>query len=345
MIEKKIYFKTIVESVEDVLKEGPIPLIWGGIKEGSFGYVFGPSKSGKTTFCENFAMSLVCGMEEFLGQPILKKRYRVLFISLEEYENQRGERNNLQIQALKDPIELLKDYLVIVDAFPKFFTKDNEWNDLKELITDSEANIIFIDSLTRMSSGDVERSDTGREICKHLKKIAFDCGVTMIVIHHTPKLNGGLMTIDSLAGSHIFAQEADFIIGINRIESLNKNNGIRYVKEVACRYKREDNEKVMKFTINDNMWLESEGLIRESCFYDKSDRRRDDTNLNDVRTLIREYSETTGEMLFKSKDILDEAESNMHKSTYHKHLDTLINTGEISRTSKGKYKFNNPSGT
>lgn len=344
MIEKKIYFKTIIESVEDVRRRGPIPLIWCGIKVGSFGYVFGPSKCGKTTFCENFGMSLVSGKEEFLGQPILKKRYRVLFISLEEYENQRGDRHNRQIQALTSP-ELLKDFLVIEDEFPKFFTKDNEWNDLSELINDSKADIVFIDSLTHMSSGDVERSDTGREMCKHLKKIAFDCGITMIVIHHTPKLNGGLMTIDSLAGSHVFAQEADFIIGINRIESLNKNNGTRYVKEVASRYRREDNEKVIKFTINDDMWLESQGLIRESCFYEKSDRRRDDTNLNDVRTLIREFTETTGETLFKSKDILDVAESDMHKSTYHKHLDTLINTGEILRTSKGEYKFNDTSGT
>jgi KaiC/GvpD/RAD55 family RecA-like ATPase len=345
MIEKNNYLKTIIESIEDVRKEGPIPFIWGGIKEGSFGYVFGPSKSGKTTFCENLAMSLVCGIKEFLGNPILEKSHRVLFISLEEYKRPRSERNERQVQFLTPPVELLSNLLVIEDEFPKFLTDDNEWKILSETIAESKAGIVFIDSLTRMSSGDIERSDTGRFISLKLKKIAYDYGVTMIVIHHTPKLNGRMLSIDSLAGSHVFAQEADFLIGINKIASLNKYNGIRYLKEVACRYKRENDETVLTFDINDYMWIESSGYIAENKLFENQDGRVDDTNLNAVRTLIKKTIETKGSSLFKSREILEEAEKNMDKSTYFEKLEELRNIGEISRTRKGEYKFNDSSVT
>jgi KaiC/GvpD/RAD55 family RecA-like ATPase len=339
MSEIKKLFKPIVEAIEDVSHEGPIPFIWGGIKEGSFGYVFGPSKSGKTTFCENLAIDLVCGIKEFLGNPILDKKYRVLFISLEEYKRPRSERNAKQVQFLKPPVELIINLLVIEDEFPKFIREDFEWKILSDTIAESKADIVFIDSLTRMGVGDFEKSDNARKISAKLKEISHDCGVTMIVIHHTPKLNGKGLLLDSLAGSHVFAQEADFIIGINKF------NGIRYIKEVACRYKREDDEKVLTFDINDSMWIEPLGYIAENKLFENQDGRVDDTNLNTVRTLIRNSTEKSGSPTFKSKDILSVAEQNMDRSTFFEKLEDLRNVGEISRTGKGDYQFNNPTGT
>ena len=46
--------------------------------EKSFGLVFGPSKSGKTIFCENLAMSIAMGKTDFFGYKldgIPKKEY------------------------------------------------------------------------------------------------------------------------------------------------------------------------------------------------------------------------------------------------------------------------------
>ena len=339
MEEKRNYLKTIVESIEDVRKEGPIPFIWGGIKEGSFGYVFGPSKSGKTTFCENLAISLVCGEKEFLGNPILEKRHRVLFISLEEFKRPRSERNAKQIQFLSPPLELISNLLVIEDEFPKFIREDLEWNSLSDIIAESKAEIVFIDSLDRMGAGDFERSEIARKISSKLKGISHKNRITMIIIHHTPKLNGKELSLDSLAGSHVFAQEADFIIGIN------KYNGVRYVKEVASRYKREDDEKVFTFDINDNLWIVPGKQIVENSLFKDADGRFDDKNLNAVRTLIRYAAETSGNQVIKSKEILKEAIQDMDRSTFFEKLENLVKTGEITRTAKGEYQFNDPSVT
>lgn len=337
---KMQYFKPIDEAIDDVRAEGPIPFIWGGIKEGSFGYVFGPSKSGKTTFCENLAMMLVCGEKEFLGSPLLGRKYRVLFISMEEYKRPRSERNDRQIQYLKPPPDLIKNLLVVEDDFPKFIKEDNEWQILSETISESRAEVVIIDSLTRTGGGEIERSDIARAVSAKLKEIAHECGVTMIVIHHTPKLNGKMILIDSLAGSHVFAQEADFLIGVNKITGMYRHRGVRYLKEVASRYRREDDENVLAFEINEYMWLETKGKISEASLFESTDGRVDDTKFNYVYSIIMERVKESGSLDFRDEDIRKKAEEKMNRGTYYEKIKDLVNLGVITRTSKGEYKFN-----
>jgi len=335
MEEKKSYIIPINEAIDEMRKEGPIPFIWGGIKEGSFGYVFGPSKSGKTTFCENLAIVLVNGEKEFLSKPILEKEYRVLLLSFEEYLRPRAERNDKQTQFIKFQEDRSKDLLIINDNFPKYLHNDHDWLIFRDTIVDSGANVVIIDSLTRMSYGAIERSETARNISSTLKEIGRDCEITMIVIHHTPKLNGQMLNIDSLAGSHVFAQEADFLLGVNRV------NGSRYIKEVACRYKREDDEKVLPFEINDHLWIVPGKPNEESALFKEADGRYDDKNRNAVRTLIKNNTESNESQSFKSKEILNQAEITMDRSTFFEKLAEMQASGEITKIRKGEYSFNN----
>jgi len=66
-------------------KRPKVEYLWGGIKEKSFGLVFGPSKSGKTIFSENLAMSLAVGRDSFFGKKLSGKPKKVFFIGLEEF--------------------------------------------------------------------------------------------------------------------------------------------------------------------------------------------------------------------------------------------------------------------
>lgn len=333
MDEKKCLFKPIRESISDVEREGPIPFIWGGIKEGSFGFVYGPSKCGKTTFCENLAISLVCQKEMFLGSSLLQKEHRVLFLSLEEYKRQRSDRNSKQLQFLDPSNALINNLLVIEDDFPKVIRESADWERLDEIIKESKANVVFIDSLTRFGKGEIERSDTARQIAATLRDICHQNEITLVIIHHSPKLNGSPLTIDSLGGSHVFAQEADFLIGIN------KYNNVRYIKEVASRYKREDEEKVMSFSTGDDMWLKPERFIPESQIFRDNDNRLDDTNLLKVRELIKDNKNLTGQTNFKSIEIEQEAVKFMHRDTFYKKLKQLKKSNIIELNKKGEYSI------
>ena len=65
--EEKVFltFSEMLTNFENSPKE---KFLFSGIKEKSFGLVFGPSKSGKTIFCENLAMKLAIGASEFFGK-------------------------------------------------------------------------------------------------------------------------------------------------------------------------------------------------------------------------------------------------------------------------------------
>ena len=102
--------------------------LFSGVKEKSFGLVFGPSKSGKTIFCENLAMSLACGLKEFFGYPLDGKPRKVLFVGLEEFWENRIERNEKQYDVLsEDEKDLIaKNYLFQPIEFISKIIKDED---------------------------------------------------------------------------------------------------------------------------------------------------------------------------------------------------------------------------
>ena len=121
---------------------------------------------------------------------------------------------------------------------------------------------------------------------------------------------------------------------------------MRYIKEVACRYKREDDDKVLTFEINDHLWIVPGRKVVESTLFKESDGRVNDANRDVVRALIRSNTDSQGSLDFRSSDIQREAEKEMDRSTFFEKLGELKSSGEISQINKGEYKFNSlPPGT
>ncbi|WP_231717760.1 AAA family ATPase [Nonlabens sp. YIK11] len=72
--------------MQEALKTMPKPeFLFRGIKEKSFGIIFGPAKSGKSIFSENLAMSIAVGRKSFLNSKLSGIPKKTLFIGLEEF--------------------------------------------------------------------------------------------------------------------------------------------------------------------------------------------------------------------------------------------------------------------
>lgn len=93
---------TYLEMLEEVKKRPKRRFLWAGINDKSFGIVFGPSKSGKTIFCENLALKLAVGADSFFGSKLLGEPVKVLFVGLEEFWANRIERNQKQYSVLAE---------------------------------------------------------------------------------------------------------------------------------------------------------------------------------------------------------------------------------------------------
>jgi hypothetical protein len=317
-----------------------IPYIWSGIKEGSFGFVYGPPKSGKTILCENLGLSIATGAKEFLGDTIGCEPQKVLFISLEEYCDFRTERNKLQVSSLPSGANpsLLENYLVVTSNFPRHIYDKEAWALLTETIENSGCKIVFVDSLTRMNPGVIEDSKESEAVSLRLRKIAIDTGITMTVIHHSRKLNGSPLNIDSLAGSRVLAQEADFLIGVSKTPS-----GSRYVKEVAFRYKQENEETVTPFKIGNSCWLEGGPPVTENSLIVDilPDRRRDSEKMEIVFNLMVERSQES-EGIVQTGPIAEDLDARgiMSKPTFYSWLRELEDAGKILKIGKNRYQVN-----
>jgi RecA-family ATPase len=214
-----IYTRPLNEMIMKMANEPAQKMIYSGIRDNSTGFIFGPSKSGKTTFCENLGMCIAAGIDNYLGRPIQAENRKVLFISLEEFCGGRTERNRKQIKKITESIgndEWINNYIVADCAIPRYITSNEDWDIIRKQIEKHKPGIVFLDSLSRMHGNDpIEDSTVAIKLMKRLRELSNDLQVTIAVIHHTPKLaTNSPLNIFAMAGSRVLAQDADFIIGM-----------------------------------------------------------------------------------------------------------------------------------
>jgi RecA-family ATPase len=276
----------------------PKKMLWSGVVEKSFGLVFGPSKTGKTIFCENLAMSIAVGRESYFDYPLDGVPKKVLFISLEESFRNRLGRNFKQFEALNEEEQTLmgENYDIQELDFPQFIVTKENWESLHLLIENSGAEVVFIDSITRMNHGKLEDGKTAEEIMSRLRIISQDLDVTLFAIHHTPKLYGSPITMDSIKGSAVFAQESDFAIGVNRTDAKH-----RYIKNVFFRYENDDDEFVKEFAINQDAWLEQSDDVEEVEILRRTDRRR----AEDKRDVVKTFFDSNPNVLYSATEAVE----------------------------------------
>lgn len=309
----------------------PVEMLWNGVKENSFGLVFGPPKSGKTIFCENLAISFALGRKDFMGYPINTEPQKVMFIGLEEFWRNRFERNAKQFSTLSDDEkELFKNNFIVPDTeFPKTITTNENWELLRKTIKESGANTVFIDSITRMNHGKIEDSKTAEEICLKLRNLSQDLNISLFVIHHTPKLGDEDISMDKIKGSTVFSQESDFAIGINRT-SGNK----RYMKNIFFRYADDSDDSHHEFELDENLIVNYKQVSSFINF--KNDRR-----VSDNRELMANYFKENPSQTLSTKECVDYFTSslNIRERQVKSYLSELVELEAIVSPNRGLYQL------
>jgi len=297
--------------------------IWGSIVEGSFGYIYGPPGVGKTIFCENIGLSLAAGKSNFLGEQIedLKKR-KVLFIAMEEYGKFSRKRNKKQVEKLELTEGDEFNYDVSTEQFPDYFGSNEDWGKLEAVIEDSGAEVVIVDSMTRATEGQIEDSSVGRKVSIRLRSIAKKYNITLIVIHHSTKLSGNKITLDSLAGSRVIAQEADFVYAVNMVDN------VRYLKEIKSRYKPMK-EEVTTFRINDNAWLEKVDEVHENYLISTPDNRENPANDQIILEAVQQNISEEAKMV-ETKVVQEAVLDNIKKTEFYRRLKKLSKMGKLN---------------
>jgi archaellum biogenesis ATPase FlaH len=325
-------FVTLGELLEKKKNMPQLKFLFSGVKEKSVGLIFGPSKSGKTIFCENLAMKMAIGADEYFDYKLDGIPKKVLFVGLEEFWENRIERNSTQINALtqvqKDLVKT--NYLAQPFDFKSNINNDNDWQNLEKMILESQGKVVFIDSITRMNSGKLEDGSNAEKIMQKLRLISERTNVTIFCIHHTPKMGDRIISMDSIKGSSTFAQESDFAIAVTKAHT-----GKRYVKEIFFRYAAVNEEYVKEFLINPSVWLNYTGNISETGASVSQDRR-----VNNIpRTSMVEFLDSDTCQTYKTSELVNYFKSKLQigERQVKTYLTELTHDKKIKSKKKGHY--------
>lgn len=316
------------------------PEVIPGILLNSFGFVYGPSKAGKSILVENMFLTICSGKSDFLGYPIQFDGIpKCLFISLEERPNRRNERNLDQLrQFSSEERELIgSNYVTSNSDLPPYLMNASDWEMVYDLISYYSPSFVCIDSVSRLTARSIADEEVSKDICRKLRKISDELNTTLLVINHIPKRgNENGLDIFSMSGSRIYGQEADFLIGVNRLP-----NGVRYVKKTASRYSSDDdNVNVDCIKINDNKVVEFVEKKPELQLLRQNDLRRDDTNLIRLKDEISKHALQSEDGKFFSSQITHlYRDKIMSKETLYRNLKVLQEERIIEAGKNGEYKW------
>lgn len=325
----------LLDMIHRVNKEPQLKMIYSGIKENSLGIFYGPSKSGKTILCENLGLSIASGEKEYLGTPIDIDNRMVLVCSLEEHYRNRTERNKKQatVLARKYGGDWMSNFIVVDEKMPRYISSDKDWEMLTDLITATKPGFVIIDSMTHLHHGSIEDSSVAKELMKRLRTLTESTKTTIAVIHHTHKMYDRPLSLDTIAGSRVIAQELDFMIGLNRTM-----DGRHYMKDVAFRYSECNSDKVKTFRIDNDCWLQITGTSEEMKLIAAPDGRKDDTNMEKLFEFLLEVTEDGAKTI--PFNVIEEkfvATGEMTKPTAYTNLQKLINKGDVFKPAKNTY--------
>ncbi|WP_445749616.1 AAA family ATPase [Polaribacter sp.] len=327
----------LIESYKNIQEP---KILWNGIVEGASGLITGVAKTGKTTFAENLAISLASGRKEFFGFPLDGKPRKVIFIHLEERGWRLVLRSKKMISELNS-VELenfSENYFIENQDMPHYLNSDQDWEILRDYIISINPDVVFLDSLTHMCVGEIEKSSVAQIFTMRMKEYILSLnGVTIFTIHHNTKGNDKPMTQDNIAGSRIITQEFDFALGMGNIPTAKGGN---YCVMLYNKDAIKDNTNGYKYTFNSNSWVQNIGSENLFNLYNeiKVDGRIDDKNKNLVYNYISSQVSQDSPVVLTSQLKKVFVENNtLTKQTMHTVLNKLEAESKIEKIKKGEY--------
>lgn len=333
----------IVKGIELINQVNELPkpkFLWHGIPEGSSGLITGIAKTGKTTLAENLAISLCTGRKSFLNYKMDGKPRKVLYVNLEESARLRASRNNKQITKLsKEEYKLFcENFISTPFNFIEFVNRESDWEVLSDYIKASEADIVFLDSLTHLLVGEIEKSSVFQTFVQNYRKHIKKLNKTIVVIHHNIKGNDKPIDQSCIAGSRLVSQEFEYAIGLSKIPA-----GGNYASMLYNKYIADDEARAILYQFDDSGWVK---WLREDNKFNlytdkiKKDGRIDSVNREKVYNymvdMVNQGNQTISTADLKS-GLVHNMDKTMSVDTLHKSINKLLDGGEIIKLEKGQY--------
>lgn len=180
----------------------PIPVSWlvpGIMMEGKINMMFGPEKAGKSRFLRLVMGHMYAGTDLW-GQPVRAPK-RLLYLAAEEQPEQVSSSLLRYYLAAGGKLDAIKweDRVTIVRAAGMRLDKADQRAWLREEIESGGYDALFLDPLRRVHAARENNNDEMALINNALREWTNSLGITLLVIHHTGKINEEESNMDRIA--------------------------------------------------------------------------------------------------------------------------------------------------
>lgn len=276
------------------------------IPKGVLAFISAPAKDGKTTLSQELAISLTT-KRPFINKYPVKKRCRVLYISLEDHKGEFKGKIKSLLRGKGFPKNL---YLSDADAM----LLPENLNAIKADIEKSTADIVILDTLRRSHQQNEDSSSDMAPVINGLRKLVRECGVTVLVVHHT-----GHSARNPLRGTSDFKGAYEVLITItkktDKVQAIVSN---RYRSELKFEYHvirgEEYDENIEDYPIVGLAYVDN----------DKAKHDHDD----EMVTACLEQGKVSGNKM--------ERELELSRDRIDKSLTRLSLQGKVKKTGRGK---------
>lgn len=198
--------------------------IHGILRDGHKMLISGPSKAGKSYLLAELAVDLSEG-HEWLGFKCEKSK--VLYVNLEIDAVSIKHRFQAIYDAMKIKV-LNADNITLWNLRGFAVTLDKLVPKLIRRISKQEYNVVIIDPIYKVMTGDENSASDMGFFCNQFDKICTQTGCSVIYCHHHSKgAQGSKKAMDRASGSGVFARDPDAQLDMIQLETneefMNKN--------------------------------------------------------------------------------------------------------------------------
>lgn len=233
---RKFNAKPMVATELADLIDAPIPyIIKPAVVRGSLTQVQGIQKGGKSAFDLYLALCASTGTWPFPQHLVADGPLKCLYIAWEDPAIMMAKRLSLYAVGLGFDRKFLPENLTFLFGPDIFVEHDDHMLAFKAAIDELKPDIVFIDTLSHVHLCDENAASEMKIPMKHLDRIARECQIGIVYLHHTSKGSSEKIAQDKSRGSGAIAAAWHVLIDWGVRE---KNSHVNPV-EIQSKYEHE----------------------------------------------------------------------------------------------------------
>jgi len=306
----------------------------------------GAPKGGKSAF--SLYLSLLAAIGGWAAIPELSRTQpatplRVLYVAWEDPKIMMAKRLSIFGSGLGHARTFLPENLTFLFA-PTFFANRNDHvAALSEVITDTKADIVVIDTLSYAHECEENAADQMRIPMGNLTRMAGDMNVSILYVHHTAKGSKDKSTWERGRGSAAIAAAWHILIDWGQREDGSDANPVTITSKLGVdaswlvHYNKEFGDPLKPKKVTSVSWdIESTERETSTTFKKKTERDGEGRVLEALQALVI----AAPNKFVPGRDIVEAmGHQGFGKSVVYKYLGNLEKTFQAVRKTEGKTTF------